>query len=72
MIFDTHAHYDDDAFDSDRDDLLASMQASGISHIVNVGANIATTRSTIKLTEQYPFIYGKGKEESNGVMLSNN
>ena len=58
MIFDTHAHYDDDAFDSDRDELLASMQTSGISHIVNVGANIATTRNTIKLTEQYPFIYG--------------
>lgn len=58
MIFDTHAHYDDDAFDSDRDELLASMRENGISHIVNVGANIATTRNTIKLTEQYPFIYG--------------
>jgi len=58
MIFDTHAHYDDEAFDSDRDELLASMQENGISHIVNVGANIATTRNTIKLTEQYLFIYG--------------
>ena len=40
MIFDTHAHYDDEAFDPDRDELLNSMEAGGVGTIVNVGASI--------------------------------
>ncbi len=58
MIFDTHAHYDDAAFDSDRDTLLRSMKDAGISNIVNVGASIKSTRSTLKLIREYPFMYG--------------
>lgn len=58
MIFESHAHYDDEKFDEDRDSLLASMQENGIEYIINVGANLATTQKTIELTEQYPFIYG--------------
>ena len=38
MIFDTHAHYDDEAFDGDRDALLASMREQGVTGIVNMGA----------------------------------
>ena len=41
MIIDTHAHYDDEAFDKDREKLLDSMQNRGIEYIVNVGASIA-------------------------------
>ena len=40
MIFDTHAHYDDEAFDADRDVLLESMESNGIGTIVNVCASI--------------------------------
>lgn len=58
MIFESHAHYDDEKFDEDRDSLLSSMQKNGIEYIINVGANLATTQSTIELTEQYPFVYG--------------
>lgn len=58
MLIDTHAHYDDDAFDEDREELLNSLQASGIPFIVNVGASIASTVKTIELTKQYPFVYG--------------
>lgn len=58
MIFDTHAHYDDKAFDEDRDSLLKSMKENGVSHIVNIGASIETSKKTIALTEQYDFIYG--------------
>ncbi len=58
MIFETHAHYDDEAFDKDREALLESMQSNDIAYIVNVGANIETCRSTIQLTERYDFIYG--------------
>lgn len=58
-IFDTHAHYDDKAFDEDRDILLSSMQQEiNIEKIVNVGASIKSCKSTIALTERYPFIYG--------------
>lgn len=58
MIFESHAHYDDEAFDEDREALLGSMRENGIEYIINVGASIETTRNTVALTEQYPFIYG--------------
>lgn len=58
MIFESHAHYDDEAFKEDRETLLAAMQENGIGTILNVGASIASTQSTIALTEQYPFLYG--------------
>lgn len=58
MIFETHAHYDDDAFDQDRDALLQSMTAHGIEKIVNVGASMRGVEDTVKLMEKYPFVYG--------------
>lgn len=58
MIFDTHAHYDDEAFDGDRDCLLNSMQVGGVGRIVNVGAGMETSEKTVALTEQYDFLYG--------------
>ena len=58
MIFESHAHYDDEAFDEDRDSLLGSLKENGIEYVINVGANIRTTANTIVLAEKYPFIYG--------------
>ncbi len=58
MIFDTHAHYDDQAFDLDRESLLPSLPDHGIGAVVNVGASIESTERTIELTGKYPFIYG--------------
>lgn len=58
MIFESHAHYDDDAFNEDRGELLSSLQEKGIEYVINIGASIATTKNTIALTEKYPFIYG--------------
>lgn len=58
MIFDTHAHYDDESFDEDRSELLGQMQENGIGRIVNIGADIKTSGITVALTEQYDFIYG--------------
>lgn len=57
MIFDSHAHYDDEAFEEDRDILLSSMQENGIGIIVNVGASIKSSRNSIELAEAYHFIY---------------
>lgn len=58
MIFDTHAHYDDEVFDGDRESLLASMPGQGVDYIVNVGASMDSTRKTLSLIKKYPFIYG--------------
>ncbi|MBS6397741.1 MAG: TatD family hydrolase [Clostridiales bacterium] len=58
MIFDSHAHYDDQAFDEDRKELLTSLAAYGVGTVVNVGASLDGVRRTVELTEQYPFLYG--------------
>ncbi len=71
MIFDSHAHYDDKAFDSDRKTLLGSMQKNGIGYIVNVSADIASVKTTIGLTEKYDFIYGTvGVHPSSSAQLN--
>ena len=58
MIFDTHAHYDDEQFDEDREELLNSMQTHGVEAVTNIGSSLAASRRTIGLTEKYPFVYG--------------
>lgn len=58
MIFDTHAHYDDKAFDEDRDGLLNSLAEQGIEAVVNIGASIQSTKNTLELMKKYPFVYG--------------
>lgn len=58
MIFETHAHYDDEAFDSDRESLLSSMEAHGIGYIVNACAAADDLERTVELMERYPFVYG--------------
>lgn len=58
MIFESHAHYDDEAFDEDRESLLACMQAYNIGAVINVSASPEGMESTAKLTEKYPFIWG--------------
>jgi TatD DNase family protein len=58
MIFDTHAHYDDDKFNMDRESLLQSMKENGVTLITNVGVTAKTWDKTVELTRSYPFIYG--------------
>ncbi|MBP5564310.1 MAG: TatD family hydrolase [Lachnospiraceae bacterium] len=57
MIFDTHAHYDDEAFDEDRDSLIASLKDNGITRVVNVGADLKGSRASVELADKYDFIY---------------
>ena len=57
MIFETHAHYDDDRFDDDRDEILSQMPEAGIGVIINSGASVSSTRDTVELAKQYPYIY---------------
>ena len=58
MIFETHAHYDDEAFDGDREELLSSLEAGGVGTVINVCADMPSLEKTAELTERYPFIYG--------------
>ena len=58
MILDTHAHYDDEAFDEDRDQLLSSMKDGGVGCIVNVCASVGGFGGTLELIKAYPFVYG--------------
>lgn len=58
MIIDTHAHYDDEQFDADREELLGSMEAGGIGLIVNAGSTVASWDKIVELTAKYPFVYG--------------
>lgn len=57
MIFETHAHYDDDRFNDDRDAVIASLPLTGIDTVINVGASIESTKKTIELARKYDFIY---------------
>lgn len=57
MIIDTHSHYDDKAYDEDRQVLLETYSELGM-YVVNAGADMRTSRNTAALTEQYPCVYG--------------
>ena len=57
MIFDTHAHYDDEQFDMDRRELLLSMESEGVGTIVNVSASYDSCEKVVAMTREYPFLY---------------
>ena len=52
MIFDTHTHYDDEAFNEDRDELLRSLSSNGIEKVINIGATLKSTQTTVELMEK--------------------
>lgn len=56
-IFDSHAHYNDKAFDIDRTDLLGSLQASGICGVINCGADLESSQKSLRLSEEYDYMY---------------
>ncbi len=58
MIFDSHAHYDDHAYDGDREEILPALARDGVGTVVNVGASLEGTRRTVELIRKYPFMYG--------------
>ena len=57
MLFDTHAHMDDTAFDADREELLASLPGLGLGLVMNPGCSLASSRNAVALAEKYPYIY---------------
>ena len=57
MIFDTHAHLNDSAFDEDREELISGLPEKGIGFVMNVGCCLDSSKDCIALAEKYPFIY---------------
>lgn len=57
MLFDTHAHMDDRAFDADREALLTSLPAASIGLLMNPGCSLESSRNACKLAGQYDYIY---------------
>jgi len=57
LIFDTHAHYDDEQFDADRVELLASMPQNGVGLIIDPGCDEDTSRRAVALAERFPHVY---------------
>lgn len=57
MYFDSHAHYDDEKFDSDRENLLKRLPLEGIDYIVNAAASMDSAYSSVELADTYKYIY---------------
>ena len=57
MLFDTHAHMNDPAFDEDRESVICGLADRGVSHFLNVGCCLASSKDCIAMAEKYPFVY---------------
>ena len=56
-IFETHAHYDDEAFDEDREKLLGELPEKGVCGVITAGADLKTSIAAVRLAEKYPYVY---------------
>lgn len=57
MIFETHAHYDEEEFDPDREELLSALKDHNVGKIINVGTTVATSKKSIEYSNKYDYIY---------------
>lgn len=57
VIFDSHAHYDDTAFDLDRAEVLKNFPEQGVKYIMNVACDMKSTENALKIAEEYDYIY---------------
>ena len=57
MLFDTHAHYDDEAFDTDRDAVLTALPGQGVGLVLNPGCDVESSRKAVQYAAAYPHVY---------------
>ena len=57
MYFDTHAHYDDEKYDADREAVLSALPDAGVSLVLNPGCDVASSRAAAALAEQYEHVW---------------
>ena len=70
MIYETHTHFDDKAFDDDRDEAIKLAMAAGVAKFVNIGASMESSRTSLELAKRYPEFYaavGVHPEETAGL-----
>ena len=60
-FFDSHAHYNDELFDEDRDNVIAEVYNEGITRIICAGYNVETSKKAIEIAEKYDFIYATAR-----------
>ena len=58
MLFDTHAHLNDPAFDPDREELMAGLAEKGVGLVMNAGCSLESSRDIVAMTERWPWLYG--------------
>ena len=56
-IFDSHAHYDDERFDPDREEVIASLTENGVCNVIDIGCDLETSQKAAALAQRYPFFY---------------
>lgn len=56
-IFDSHAHYDDERFDEDRDALVASLPSNGVCAVINCASDLKSSATSAELSDKFPFVY---------------
>lgn len=57
-IFDTHAHYDDKAFDNDREEIISGLHNLNVMAVTDIGCDMKSSEEVVKLTKKYDFFYG--------------
>ena len=57
MYFDTHAHYDDEAFDADREELLSSLPGAGVGLVIDPGCDVPSSEKALSLAERFAHVY---------------
>ena len=57
MLFDTHAHLNDPAFDPDREELMAGLAGKGVGYVMNAGCSLESSRDIVRMAENYPWLY---------------
>ena len=56
-LFDTHAHYNDEKFDNDRDKIIEEIYMSGVTRFVTAGYSIDSSKIAIEISKKYQYIY---------------
>ena len=57
MLIDSHAHLDDEAFNEDREELIAQIRDAGIEYVVNIAASLSSIKTSMELADRHDFIY---------------
>ena len=63
-FFDSHAHYDDEQFDKDRDKVIKSLKEGKVTKCINIGCDIETSIKTLEIANKYDFIYAAIRNSS--------